>query len=51
MRRHDDAVVQVGVEGISSYGAGLARHLTSEEIEVVEGHSADRHPGQRTSRV
>jgi transposase len=29
-------VVQVGVEGTGSYGAGLARYLTAEGIEVVE---------------
>ena len=29
-------VVQVGVEGTGSHGAGLARHLTQAGIEVVE---------------
>jgi transposase len=35
MRRHG-VVVRVGVEGTGSWGAGLARYLTGEEIEVVE---------------
>ncbi len=29
-------VVKVGVEGTGSYGAGLARHLASHDVEVVE---------------
>ena len=35
MRKHG-VVVRVGVEGTGSWGAGLARYLTGEEIEVVE---------------
>ena len=30
------ALLRVGVEGTNSYGAGLARHLRVENIEVVE---------------
>jgi transposase len=36
----------VGVEGTGSYGAGLARHLTAQGIEIVE---VDR-PNRRTRR-
>lgn len=40
-------IVKVGVEGTGSYGAGLARHLTAEGIELVE---VDR-PDRRTRRA
>jgi transposase len=39
-------LVKVGVEGTGSYGAGLARHLTAQGIELVE---VDR-PDRRTRR-
>jgi transposase len=39
----------VGVEGTSSYGAGVARHLTSRGIEVLEVERPKRHQ-QSTSR-
>ena len=35
-------VVQVGVEGDGSYGAGLARHLTRSGVEVVEVNRPNR---------
>jgi transposase len=35
-------VVAVGVEGTGSYGAGLARYLTQQGIEVVEVDRPDR---------
>jgi len=34
--RHFGAPAKVGVEGAGAYGAGLARHLASEGIEVIE---------------
>jgi transposase len=40
-------VVKVGVEGTGTYGAGLARFLTGEQVEVVE---VDR-PDRRTRRA
>lgn len=41
-------VVQVGVEGISSYGAGLTRALEAEGVTVVE---VDRPNRQKRRRV
>ena len=41
-------VVLVGVEGTSSYGAGLTRHLHAEGIVVVE---VDRPNRQRRPRM
>ena len=35
-------VVRVGVEGTGSYGAGLTRHLTEADIEVVEVNRPNR---------
>jgi transposase len=35
-------VVQVGVEGTGSYGAGLARYLATEQIPVIEVDRPDR---------
>jgi transposase len=35
-------VVRVGIEGTGTYGAGLARYLTSEQLEVVEVDRPDR---------
>ncbi|MFI7646695.1 transposase [Micromonospora sp. NPDC049460] len=40
-------LLAVGVEGIGSYGAGLARHLASHRVTVVE---VDR-PDRRTRRT
>lgn len=46
MRGHG-VVVRVGVEGTGSWGAGLARYLTAEDVEVVE---VDR-PNRQTRRL
>jgi transposase len=35
-------VIKVGVEGTGTYGAGLARYLASEQIELVEVDRPDR---------
>jgi len=35
-------VVKVGIEGTGTYGAGLARHLASEKVELVEVDRPDR---------
>jgi 3-hydroxyacyl-CoA dehydrogenase len=40
-------VVKVGVEGTGTHGAGLARHLAAEGVELVE---VDR-PDRRTRRA
>ncbi|WP_255292655.1 transposase [Micromonospora sp. WMMA1996] len=40
-------LIAVGVEGTGSYGAGLARHLTSKKVTAVE---VDR-PDRRTRRT
>ena len=41
MRRHGQ-LRRVGVEGTGAYGAGLARFLTAEDIEVLEVNRPDR---------
>ena len=43
-------VVLVGVEGTGSYGAGLARHLASAGIRVVEVDRAGRQDRHRTGK-
>jgi len=35
MRSHGD-LIKVGVEGTGSYGAGLARYLAGQGVEVIE---------------
>jgi len=40
-------LVKVGVEGTGSYGAGLARHLAAEKVEVVEVDRPDRKARRR----
>ena len=35
-------LVKVGVEGTGTYGAGLARHLTAQRVDVVEVDRPDR---------
>ena len=40
----------VGVEGTSSYGAGVARHLTSRGIEVLEVERPKRHQRSTSCR-
>ena len=49
MRRHGE-IVRVGVEGTGSYGAGLARHLASEEVEVVEVNRPNRQTRRRRGK-
>jgi transposase len=43
-------VVLVGVEGTGSYGAGLARHLASAGIRVVEVDRSDRQERRRAGK-
>lgn len=43
-------VVQVGVEGTGSYGAGLARHLHSHNVAVVEVDRPDRRTRRRRGK-
>jgi transposase len=42
--------VKVGVEGTGAYGAGLARYLTSQRIEVVEVDRPDRKTRRRKGK-
>ena len=49
MRGHGD-LVKVGVEGTGSYGAGLARHLAAEGVEVVEVIRPDRQARRRRGK-
>lgn len=44
-------VVLVGVEGTGSYGAGLARHLTAEGIDVVEVDRPNRQLRRRQGKT
>lgn len=46
MRSHG-SVRRVGVEGTGAYGAGLARHLRSEGVEVLEVPRPDRRTRRR----
>ena len=46
MRSHG-SVRRVGVEGTGAYGAGLARHLRSEGVEVLEVSRPDRRTRRR----
>lgn len=46
MRSHGE-VVKIGVEGTGSYGAGLARHLATQVIEVVEVNRPNRQMRRR----
>jgi transposase len=43
-------VARVGTEGTSSYGTGLARHLRSSGIEVVEVDRPNRQSRRRTGK-
>jgi transposase len=43
-------LVQVGVEGTGTYGAGLARHLTTQSIEVIEVDRPDRKTRRRQGK-
>ena len=49
MRGHGD-LVKVGVEGTGSYGAGLARHLAAEGVEVVEVIRPNRQARRRRGK-
>jgi transposase len=44
-------VSRVGVEGTGSYGAGLARHLRREGVEVVEVDRPNRQARRRTGKT
>ena len=43
-------VVKVGVEGTSSYGVGLARHLVGAGVEVVEVIRPNRQTRRRRGK-
>ena len=43
-------VALVGIEGTGSYGAGLARHLASAGVRVVEVDRSDRQDRRRQCR-
>jgi transposase len=45
------AVRQAGVEGTGSYGAGLARHLAAEGIDVIEVNRPDRAARRRLGKT
>ena len=44
-------VQQAGVEGTGSYGAGLARHLAVEGMEVIEVNRPDRAARRRSGKT
>ncbi|PZG95463.1 IS110 family transposase [Streptomyces sp. NTH33] len=44
-------VRQAGVEGTGSYGAGLARHLAAEGVEVIEVNRPDRAARRRSGKT
>ncbi|WP_228396537.1 IS110 family transposase [Streptomyces sp. RB17] len=44
-------VRQAGVEGTGSYGAGLARHLAAEGVEVIEVNRPDRAVRRRSGKT
>lgn len=44
-------VRRAGVEGTGSYGAGLARHLATEGIEVIEVNRPDRAARRRSGKT
>jgi transposase len=49
MRHHGD-LVRVGIEGTGSYGAGLARHLAGEGVEVVDVNRPNRQNRRRRGK-
>jgi len=49
MRRHGK-LVRVGVEGTGSYGAGLARHLAGEDVDVVDVNRPNRQTRRRRGK-
>lgn len=44
-------IAVVGVEGTSSYGAGLSRYLTTQGVTVVEVNQPDRHTRRRKGKT
>ncbi|MGW2864180.1 IS110 family transposase [Streptomyces sp. NPDC001205] len=44
-------IKKAGVEGTGSYGAGLARHLATEGIEVIEVNRPDRAARRRSGKT
>jgi transposase len=42
---------KIGVEGTGSYGAGLTRHLTSQQITVIEVDRPDRKTRRRNGKT
>lgn len=49
MRRYGE-LRQVGVEGTGAYGAGLARHLAENGVEVIEVNRPDRQRRRRRGK-
>lgn len=49
MRRYGQ-LERVGVEGTGAYGAGLARHLSSESVDVVEVNRPNRQTRRRRGK-
>src|SRR5258708_752886 len=49
MRGHGD-LVKVGVEGTGSYGAGLARYLAGQDVEVAEVIRPNRQARRRRGK-
>lgn len=49
MRRYGH-LERVGVEGTGAYGAGLARHLASQDVEVVEVNRPNRQTRRRRGK-
>lgn len=43
-------VARIGVEGTGAYGAGLARYLTGEDVEVVEVNRPNRQTRRRRGK-
>lgn len=43
-------LVRVGIEGTSSYGAGLARYLADENVEVIEVNRPNRQQRRRRGK-
>ena len=49
MRRYGE-LIRVGVEGTGSYGAGLARHLAREHVEVLDVNRPNRQARRRRGK-
>jgi transposase len=50
MRRHGGDLVRVGIEGTGSYGAGLARYLAGQDVEIVEVNRPNRQARRRRGK-